>query len=265
MTAPVLIAPDVWFKGRQVPLSSVPGAGEIIEVRGEEARHGRDVKRLRSGEPIDLVDGKGGRLSARVAIDKQNTSGLSLETVRFLVEAPPSPNITLVQALAKGGRDEQAVEASTELGVNQVVAWQADRSTVRWSGKKEASGLARWQRVVKSAVKQSRQAWVPDADIFVNTTGLVALIGTRIASGSQVLLCDEASAEPITEVLSSHRDRDARPVVVIVGPEGGVSDAERKDLKGAGAVSVLLGDTVLRSSTAGPAALVVVKVLGGSW
>jgi 16S rRNA (uracil1498-N3)-methyltransferase len=175
--------------------------------------------------------------------------------VRSREDVPaPTRRVVLVQALAKGDRDELAVQAATELGVDEIVPWQAARSISRWDSAKAAKGVARWQSIVREAAKQAHRAWVPVVRQPVTT----AQLGLR--SGLMLVLEPEA-----TVVLSRADLGDADELVLVVGPEGGIAPEELAALADAGATPVRLGETVLRTSTAGPAALAVVSTLLGRW
>jgi 16S rRNA (uracil1498-N3)-methyltransferase len=171
-------------------------------------------------------------------------------TQRAQAPAPAAP-ITLVQALAKGDRDEQPVEAATELGVDEVVPWQAERSVVVWRGDRAAKSLAKWAAVVTRATKQSRRSRVPVTSSAVGLAPLVA----RVAESALTLVLHEDATEPLASVeLPASGD-----VLVVVGPEGGISEREIEALTAAGARPVRLGATILRASSAGPAALAVLS------
>ncbi len=172
------------------------------------------------------------------------------------------PAVTLVQALAKGGRDEQAVESAVELGVTTVVPWQADRSIVQWRGPKAEKARAKWDALALAAMKQSRRAVLPTVDPVVTTRGLVARVREAVAAGERVLVLHEVAAQPLTAL---SWDDASQPVTFIVGPEGGVSDDEVAALVDAGAVAVLLGPHVLRASTAGPAGITALAALRRTW
>jgi 16S rRNA (uracil1498-N3)-methyltransferase len=175
-----------------------------------------------------------------------------LETVDD--EPEPDPRLVLVQALAKGGRDEQAVETATELGVDEVVPWQAARGVVVWRGReREEKGRRRWESVCVAATKQSRRSRVPVVAEPVGTVELAA----RLSTAAVALVLHETATESLAGVdLPDHGD-----VVVVVGPEGGISDTELAALVAAGGRPVRLGPEVLRSSTAGPVALAVLASL----
>ena len=162
-----------------------------------------------------------------------------------------------MQALAKGDRDELAVQAATELGVDAIVPWQAARSVSRWDAKAE-KGLARWRTIVREAAKQAHRPWIPEVEGVARLAEVVARAGD-----SRVLVLEPSAAERLTEVASV--PSDARDVVLVVGPEGGIAPEELDALRDAGARVVRLGETVLRTSTAGAAAIAVISAATGRW
>ena len=229
------------------PAWASAAAGDVVEVGGAEGQHAVTVVRLRPGETV-LLGGGGRRAEATVTHTGKSAFSARLETV---VDEPENdPRFVLVQALAKAGRDEQAVETATELGVDEVVPWQAARGVVVWrGGEREEKGRRRWRSVCVAASKQSRRGRVPVVSEPAATSDVAARV-TRAALG---LVLDEAATEPLAAVELPI----AGDVVVVVGPEGGISDAELAELVAAGGRAVRLGPEVLRSSTAGPAALAV--------
>ena len=227
--------------------------GDVVSLIGAEAKHAAVVRRLRVGEAVTVGDGAGVWLAG---VAEEVSPSLVDVRIEERIEHPaPSPRIVLVQALAKGDRDELAVQAACELGVDEVVPWQAGRSVSRWEGPKAAKGRERWATIVREAAKQAHRAWVPEVAAPVTTKQLAAR-----ASTDRVLLLD-----PTASVRLSAIRPDGRDLVLVVGPEGGISDEELALLTDAGAERVLLGDTVLRTSTAGPAAIAVLSVALGRW
>ncbi|MCT9820165.1 16S rRNA (uracil(1498)-N(3))-methyltransferase [Microbacterium sp. W1N] len=230
-------------------------AGESVVLTGAEAHHAVAVRRVRVGEEVTVGDGRGLWLTGVVAeppAPKQLTVRI---TARRQVPAP-TPRLVLVQALAKGDRDELAIQAATELGVDEIVPWQAARSVSRWDAAKAAKGVARWQSIVREAAKQAHRAWVPAVTAPVTTAQLAG----RCAD-ADVLLLEPTASDPLSRLpLATGRD-----IVLVVGPEGGIAPEELTALGAAGARAVRLGDTVLRTSTAGPAALAVVSAGLGRW
>ena len=154
------------------------------------------------------------------------------------------PSIHLVQALAKGDRDEQAVQASVELGVSSITPWQSELAIVNWSGKEEKSRL-RWQEIAVSAMKQSQQTFLPEVSALTTTKALRP-------RGFGIIL-DPRAALSITDL-----PVDVEELTIVVGPEGGISAAELEQLSGAGFEPRRLGDSILRTSTAGPAAIAAI-------
>jgi 16S rRNA (uracil1498-N3)-methyltransferase len=239
--------------------------GSHFTLDGAEARHAVTVKRLAVGESVDIADGAGKRLTGTVSSVAPEV--LTVECASVAVEERPDVRLVLVQALAKGDRDELAIETSTELGIDAVVPWQSERSIVRWKGDRAAKAHAKWQSAVTAAAKQARRAWIPDVRSAVDTQGLAAAVS---AAGLAVILHEDA-VKPLRQVLEAWRDagvpEDGGPaeILLIVGPEGGISPREVTRLCGEGAVTALLGPHVLRSSTAGPAAVVVASDVLGRW
>lgn len=227
-----------------------PGLELILD--GPEGRHGATVKRIGVGEQVLLTDGAGRRADAAV-------TGVGVGVLRLVLTAvsqdrQPQPRFVLVQALAKGDRGEQAIEAATELGVDEVVPWQAARSIVLWRGDRAVRSLRKWESVVLAATKQSRRTRVPVVSELADQGAVLA----RIEAASLALVLHEEAQRPLVGFgLPSSGD-----VVLIVGPEGGLAPSELAAFLGAGAVAVRLGPHVLRSSSAGPAALAVISAAG---
>ncbi|ROQ64025.1 16S rRNA (uracil1498-N3)-methyltransferase [Rathayibacter sp. PhB152] len=228
-------------------------AGGRLELSGAEARHLATVSRIRAGESVRIGDGRG-RVAVAV-VESAEASRVVLEVVSVEEVPAPSPRLVLVQALAKGDRDELAIQAATELGVDEVVPWQAARSVSRWSGVKEEKGRERWRSIVREASKQSLRARVPEVSAVV---GLRALV--ERAATARVLVLEPSAEERLTAI-----EPDGRDLVLVVGPEGGIAAEELRALADAGAEAVALGDSVLRTSTAGPAAIAVLSARLGRW
>jgi 16S rRNA (uracil1498-N3)-methyltransferase len=238
----------------------------LFVLEGAEARHAVTVKRLAPGEAVDIVDGAGTRMSGKVVT--ATSAALEVECTSVAVEERPAIRLVLVQALAKGDRDELAIETATELGVDAVIPWQSDRSIVRWKGDRAAKAHAKWQSVVTAAAKQARRAWIPEVRGAVDTAGLAS----AVEAADLAVILHEDAVRPFRTVLESWYAADgadtggtAREVFLIVGPEGGISPREVTRLCGQGAVTALLGHHVLRSSTAGPAAVVLASDVLGRW
>jgi 16S rRNA (uracil1498-N3)-methyltransferase len=172
-------------------------------LEGPEARHAVTVKRLAPGEPVDIVDGAGTRMSGKVLA--ASSAGLEVECTSLVVEDRPGVRLVLVQALAKGDRDELAIETATELGIDAVIPWQSERSIVRWKGDRAAKAHAKWQSVVTAAAKQARRAWIPEVRAAVDTAGLAAAVD---AAHLAVILHEDA-VRPLRVVLESWFSNEA--------------------------------------------------------
>ena len=242
MTRPVFV----------VELDPSATVGSTVRLEGPEGRHAAVVRRIAPGEWIDLVDGRGRRAVALV--ETVDGAGLRALVEHVETEPEPSPRLVLVQALAKGDRDDQAVEAATELGVDTIVPWQAARSIVQWRGARGEKAHRKWVDQVYAAAKQARRARFPDVETLVDT----AALARRVAASEAVFVLHEEADTPLAGADLPLTGE----VVVVVGPEGGITREELEALADVGGVAVRLGPTVLRSSSAGPAALAVLSAAG---
>jgi len=234
-------------------LLGTPVVGGTVSLAGQEARHAVTVSRLAVGEEVSIGNGIGD--IARGPITVATHTELTIEVASVESEERGAPAIVLAQALAKGDRDELAIQAATELGVDAVIPWTAARSISRWEGPKITKGHERWSAVVREATKQSIRSWIPDVLDLVSTKQLA-----KLAASTRMLVLDPTATESLTSI-----ELDDRDLVLVVGPEGGVSPAELDLLVAAGASAVRLGATVLRTSTAGPAAIAVLNAKLGRW
>ena len=251
MSAPVFLAEPGTLDGVR--------AGDAYRLTGAEGRHAAVVQRRAAGERVDVVDGRGVRLLG--VVEAAGPDGLALRVEARDDEPAPAVSLVLVQALAKGDRDDLAIEAATEVGVDAVVPWQADRSIVQWRGERGEKSRAKWVQTVRAAAKQSRRAWVPDVDEPHDTRRLAARAARVTAGGGAVLVLHEEATTPIASAALPASGE----CLVVVGPEGGIGDDELARLTDAGAVAVRLGPHVLRTSTAGPVALAVLAERLGRW
>ncbi|NYE94378.1 16S rRNA (uracil1498-N3)-methyltransferase [Psychromicrobium silvestre] len=236
----------------------VPEAAETsqeLELGGTEGHHAATVKRISAGELVDLVDGKGLRLGCTVLSATQGVLRVRID--QRVLEAAPKPRLVLVQALAKDGRDELAIETATELGVDAIIPWQADRSIVRWKAERLPKSLAKWQKTVQAAAKQARRAWIPEVLDPVDSSKLA-----KLGSTAALVVLHEQASTTTAELAGLDQ---AEELLLIVGPEGGISERELGLFQEAGGHQLRLGPHVLRSSTAGPAAVALLSVKLGRW
>jgi 16S rRNA (uracil1498-N3)-methyltransferase len=238
---------------------SIPAVGGVAVVDGDEGVHAASVRRLRPGEELVLSDGAG--TVADCVVQSADKRSLTARVLAFRTVPLPRPPVTVVQAIPKSERSELAIELATEAGADEFVAWQAQRCVARWDGDRAANGLRRWRAVARSAARQSRRAWIPDVSGPMSTEALCSYLTQQIGAGAVVLVLHESADVPITEETVAQ----ANSVILLVGPEGGISDPEITALMNAGAVTVRLGPTVLRTSTAAAVALGALGVLTPRW
>lgn len=238
-------------------LASTPGpytVGDDVSLEADEAHHAARVARLAMGERVMLGDGRGSTaLAETIDIAK---SRVRLRVIEANYESAERPEVWLAQALAKGGRDEAAIQMACELGVDRVIPFAAERSVSLWRGEKKHTGVERWRKIVQEASKQSLRARIPEVSELLDLAGLLAH-----APNVEFVVLDPDATVP----LSGWTPRGDAPVLLVVGPEGGLSVSELEALAERGATAYKLGRTVLRTSTVAPAALGLVNRALGRW
>jgi 16S rRNA (uracil1498-N3)-methyltransferase len=230
-----------------VPTGDLPA--RAVTLSGPEGHHAAAVRRLRPGERADVTDGAGTLAEALVLSVSKDSVTLEIRAVRTV--APPQPRLAVAQALPKGDRGELAVELMTEIGVDTIVPWSAERTITKWQAQRGEKALSKWRATAREAAKQSRRPWLPEVNDLTSTSALA----TRVSAEARLAIVLEADAPTKLGELPLP---DAGDILLIVGPEGGISPAERAALRKAGAVEARLGPTVLRTSTAGAAAAAVI-------
>jgi 16S rRNA (uracil1498-N3)-methyltransferase len=223
-----------------------------VRLDGPEGHHAAVVQRLRVGERILIGDGQGALAGAVVTAVGRGTLDADCAFRRSV--PPPDPRITVVQALAKGERGERAAATMTEVGVDEIVPWPAARCVVRW---KDDRPLVRWRSTVREAVKQSRRAWLPAVAGPARTPD----VARRLDAAAAAFVLHEEAAVPLSAVPLPASGE----IVLVVGPEGGIDPDELAAFEAAGAVAVRMGDAVLRTSTAGAAAVAALSVRLARW
>ena len=232
-----------------------PIVGEVIELTGDEGRHAVSVKRTGVGEQIELVDGHG----TRAVITVTGVSGKDrlVGVVDCVANEPaPRPTVMVIQALPKAARSELTVDLLTQAGADVIVPWQADRSVANW-GKKQDKGLAKWRAAARAAAKQSRRSRIPEITPVADQAAVAALI----QAAPLALMLHEDATGKITDQPVAQADS----VVLIIGPEGGISPAELDAFTAAGAHPVRLGPEVLRTASAGMVALAALGAVTDRW
>jgi 16S rRNA (uracil1498-N3)-methyltransferase len=238
-----------------VPSLDAAVVGSTVEVAGEEAHHAVAVRRLRVGERVVLTDGRGRSVIGPVATTGKRVFTITVASLAD--DAPPAPTVTVVQAIPKGDRGELAVEMLTEVGVARIVPWAASRSVAVWKGERASKSLARWRTTAREASKQARRSWFAEVDELATTPDVAALV----ARADLAVVLHEA-AQGGLDVLDPADDGS---LLVVVGPEGGLSEDEVATFEAAGAHVVRLGTEVLRTSTAGVAAVAALLSRTSRW
>jgi 16S rRNA (uracil1498-N3)-methyltransferase len=229
--------------------------GDVVILSGAEGRHAAAARRLRPGERAEVGDGAG--LVAECVVTAHGPGRLEL-AVRARREVPrPDPVITVVQAIPKGDRGELAVEELTEVGVDRIVPWAAARCVPVWRGERGARSLAKWRVTAREAAKQSRRAWIPEVSEAASGADVAQLIGQAACA----IVLEPGAADHLGRVCPP----ESGDLVLIVGPEGGITAEESAAFQVAGATARRLGPTVLRTSTAGPVAAAVLLSRTGRW
>lgn len=229
--------------------------GRHVSLAGPEGHHAAVVRRLRTGEPVDLTDGAG--LLVRGVVVSATRSGVSVEVVERRTVPPSDPRVVVVQALPKGERGERAVEAMTEVGVDEIVPWSAARCVTVWRDDRAAKGLGRWRAAARESAKQSRRWWHPQVADLASTASVLE----RVRGAGLAVVLHESASEPLARV----RVPETGELLLVVGPEGGLTDDELTALVAAGAHPARLGPTVLRTSTAGVVGAAVLLARTPRW
>lgn len=245
MSLPVHLVPS---------LDGVTVGAEVV-VEGEEAHHAVAVRRLRVGERVVLTDGAGTSVTGPVSSTGKRVFAVAVGELRH--EEPATPSITVVQAIPKGERGELAVEVLTEVGVARIVPWAAARSVAVWKGERAERSLAKWRATAREAAKQARRSWFPEVTAMASTDEVAAMVDRAALA---VALHEEGGSS-----LAGLTVPASGEIVVVVGPEGGLSEDEIAVFGAAGAVTVRLGAEVLRTSTAGLAAAAALLARTRRW
>ncbi|HET6909155.1 MAG TPA: 16S rRNA (uracil(1498)-N(3))-methyltransferase [Mycobacteriales bacterium] len=220
-------------------------ADDPVVVSGDEGRHAAVVRRIRVGEVVMVGDGAGNVVHGSVT--EVQRAKVSVGVQRRETTPRHDPTFVVAQAMAKGGRDEDAVETMTEVGVDEVIGWEAARCVARWTDR----SVTRWSTTARAAAKQSRRSWVP----VVTGPASTSQLAQRLESATLGIVLHEVADRSLSSVtVPAHGD-----VVIAIGPEGGIADDELETLASAGAIACRLGSEVLRTSTAGVAALSVLS------
>lgn len=246
MTPPVFVHP--------LPASTAVGAEIVLD--GAEGRHAARALRVAVGETVIVVDGAGRRAGGTV-LALGSTADVTVRVESLTDEPEPSPQVTVVQALPKGDRGELAVELLTEVGVDVIVPWSARHCVTQWRGDRAERSWRKWQDAAITAGKQARRSRFPVVEPLEST----AQVLERVRRAELALMLHEEAVAPIGQIDLPR----AGDVAIIVGPEGGLAPDEREALAAAGAREVVLGPSVLRTSSAGMAAAAALLARSARW
>ncbi|MDH4134730.1 MAG: 16S rRNA (uracil(1498)-N(3))-methyltransferase [Gammaproteobacteria bacterium] len=225
-----------------------------LDLPEAAAHHAARVLRLRVGDDVVLFDGRGGEYAATItALGKHD---VSVETGSHQsIERESSLDVTLVQAISSGERMDLTVQKAVELGVARIVPVESERCVVRLKGERAEKRVAHWRQIVQSACEQCGRNRVPEVVEISSLDHWLAVPGH-----TQRWLLEPEAAKPLREL-----SRPDRPVEILVGPEGGLTEAEIATATRAGFEPVRLGPRVLRTETAAPALLAAMQALWGDF
>jgi 16S rRNA (uracil1498-N3)-methyltransferase len=224
--------------------------GSRYEFDSEDAHHAIKVLRIAAGEIFNLSDGKGAW--SKVSVENVNKKSMTVRVLASGFEEALSQQFTIVQAIPKGDRIKESIEMSTEGGVDRIVMWKATRSIGRADEK-----IEKLQQTAREASKQSRRFRIPEVSGVATTEGVVDVI----AKADLALVFHESAIQTISKTVTA----GAINIVIIIGPEGGLTDDELETFAAAGAKVVLMGRPILRSAHAGLAALAAVNTALSVW
>lgn len=224
--------------------------GATYEFDSEDAFHAIKVLRIAAGEIFNLSDGAG--TWSRVSVNNVNKKSMTVTVLESGFEKALTEQFTIVQAIPKGDRIKESIEMSTEGGVDRIVMWKAARSIGRADEK-----LEKLQLTAREASKQSRRFRIPQVSGVATTDQVV----DEIAKADLALVFHESATSTISRAITA----DAKKVLIIIGPEGGLTDEEVETFAAAGAKVVLMGRPILRSAHAGLAAMAAVNTALSVW
>jgi 16S rRNA (uracil1498-N3)-methyltransferase len=240
---------------------ATPGeiSGTEVHLGGEEARHALKVLRLEVGDRIAVLDNRGVEYQAEISsVGPDGLTGRVLGHDARRTE--PRLSVTIAQGIPKGDRFETVVQKATEVGALRFVPLFTERTVVELAGSKAAARTERWRRVAKEAAKQAGRAIVPEITDPLNLGHLLEWWGSR---GQVLVLWEDERTRGLRELVRPLNDVDeTRELLMVIGPEGGLSEREVAELR-RGAETVTLGPRIMRTETAGPVALACALLLAG--
>jgi 16S rRNA (uracil1498-N3)-methyltransferase len=245
------------FLMRRFFIDEILGTRDSVAITGAEAKHITRVLRMGPGERIVLFDKAGERFQGLIREVSRRHVLVNLE--RPIPAPAPSPvRITLCQALIKSHRMDFLVEKTSELGVDRIVPYFAERTVVKVDAGKARERVRHWQEIAHSAAAQSDRAMPAGIGPLCAFDEMLSLLSKEKAL--KILLWEQEGVRNLKDIL-----RAVPPpagVLAMVGPEGGFTEQEVREAGEAGFVSVSLGHRILRAETA---AITLVTVLQYEW
>ncbi len=246
----------------------------VIALEAATAHHAVRVLRLGVGAPVDLFDGRG--RTARASVVETTPCRVRIDAVQD-APPPPAPQLALAQCLSSADRMDWTIEKAVELGVSRIAPLQSRKSVVRLDAARGARRREHWQRIIVAACAQSGQDWLPQLDALAPLSDWVVAAG---GGGTDDRSADAGSADaghagPLRIVLAPGADCSLAAVLddpativpqmvwLLCGPESGFADEELERARECGWRAVTLGPRVLRTETAGLAALAVIQARWG--
>ena len=213
----------------------------VFNIKGTEAHHALRVRRVREKEKLIVTDGFG--LVGEVEVLALGPGDqVTVKVVDKKTKVKKKPKVAVAQALAKGERSDLAIESLTEVGVDEIIPWQANRCIVKWDDKSE-KGVEKWKQISRESSKQSRRAFFPEVTNCLDSKRIIGIFKNY----SKVIILDPDSTVLFTDLI----EQITEDVLLIIGPEGGIEENEMKLFAENGALTATLGETILRTSTAG--------------
>lgn len=226
---------------------------EKIEILGEDAHHLIRVLRAKSGDRMIVSDGAGTELLAQIEnIEEDRVVAAPIDHLE--ANGEPAIKVWVAQSLPKGDKFETVVQKCTELGASRIIPFTSERTVVRYDEKKLQKKRDRWQKIAKEAAEQAHRSAIPEIESPLPWKALL-----QRCSNVNALLCyEQEQGKGIKAALTELRGREDAihtPLLLVIGPEGGLTEAEAKQAQEAGCRSVSLGRRILRTETAAMAAL----------
>lgn len=212
-----------------------------FKLSGSEAHHAIKVRRVTEGEIVFITNGEGLVVEA-IVLKIESGKSLLLESKQTQQQNQKKPIIAVAQALAKGDRSDLSVELLTEVGVDEIIPWQANRSVSKWD-EKEDKALEKWIQISRESSKQSRRGIFPKITNVLKSPNLVNIFNKF----SKVIVLDPDSPKKIIDQIENNLES----YLLVIGPEGGIEKEELDLFKKHHAVDARLGDSILRTSSAG--------------